>query len=343
MAHGTGPGPGTGWRETYMGGSEEAEKALFRQVLPGVEAIQETVARRQNAADRRAFHNKGVAITVSLEIAHDLPEHLRVGILQPGATYRGFGRFSRSQSFRARDKDLDQRGFAFRLDAPDGPQDFLFSNTPVSFARDPVVFLQVARIAARSHRLLVPPRLILALGIRDGLRVLRNIFAAPDRAIAFTAQQYWSRTPFQIGAAAGRLFVRPVSAGRRVEATDDPDYLSRDLADELRRGSRSFELCTQLFVDEARTPIEDASHPWLESDAPPVRLGTVVIPQQDLDGPEAKALEQRVEESESFNPWNTTGLRPLGRSNRARLEAYNRSAAGRGAPVRPRPQPEAAG
>jgi hypothetical protein len=329
--------PGTGWQETYMGGSEEAEKALFRRTLPGIETIQETVARRQNAADRRAFHNKGTAIEVALEIADDLPEHLRVGILRPGAVYRGFGRFSRSQSFRGRDGELDQRGFAFRVETPDGPQDFLFSNTPISFAPDPVMFLRVARIAARSHRLLVPPRLILALGLREGIRVLRNILSAPDRSIAFTAQQYWTRTPFQLGSAAGRLFVRPATPGRRVASTDEADYLTVDLAQELRAGSRSFGLYTQLFVDEARTPIEDASHPWLESDAPPVRLGTVVIPQQDLGGAEAKALAERVEASVSFNPWNTPGLRPLGRSNRARLEAYNRSAAGRGAPVRPRP------
>ena len=79
-----------------------------------------------------------------------MPAALRAGFLQPGATYPGFGRFSRSQSFRRRDRDLDQRGFAFRLETPDGPQDLLLSNTPNSFARDPVQFLTVAAIFAEN-------------------------------------------------------------------------------------------------------------------------------------------------------------------------------------------------
>lgn len=331
MASSTDVGPGTGWQERYMGGSPEAERSLFATVFPRVDAIQEHVARTQGAEVRRAFHNKGVGLSVEFQVAADLPEHLRVGFLRPGATYRGIGRFSRSQSLHGRDGDLDQRGFAFRLETDEGPQDILLSNTPTSFAPDPVMFLRVATIFARSSRLLAPVRVMRAVGIRRGIRVLLNVLNAPDRAVSFTSQRYWSRTPFQFGAAAARLFVRPTSPPRRVRTADDPDYLTTDLRIDLREHARSFELAAQLFVDERQTPIEDSNRAWLEAVARPVVLGTVTIPAQDLDGSEARDLADRIERSETFNPWNTPCLRPLGRTNRARLEAYNRSAAKRGA------------
>jgi Catalase len=307
-----------------MGGSPEAERALFDGILPRVERIQDIVAARQRAAVRRTFHNKGLGFRIRFDVDPSLPQALRVGFLQPGASYTGFGRFSRSQSFRGRDGDRDQRGFAFRIETGEGPQDILLSNTPASFARDPVQFMTVATLFAESPLLLAALRVFPAVGLREGFRILRDLLGAPDRSLAFTAQRYWSRTPFEIGQTAARLFVRPMAAARRVAAKDDPDFLTTDLVAELREGSRSFELCAQLFVDEARTPIEDSSRAWDERVAPPIVIGTVVLPQQDLDAPEARELASRVEKA-SFSP-KVSRFRPLGRMNRARVPAYDRSA-----------------
>jgi hypothetical protein len=307
-----------------MGGSPEAERALFDGILPRVERIQDIVAARQRAAVRRTFHNKGLGFRIRFDVDPSLPQALRVGFLQPGASYTGFGRFSRSQSFRGRDGDRDQRGFAFRIETGEGPQDILLSNTPASFARDPVQFMTVATLFAESPLLLAALRVFPAVGLREGFRILRDLLGAPDRSLAFTAQRYWSRTPFEIGQTAARLFVRPMAAARRVAAKDDPDFLTTDLVAELREGSRSFELCAQLFVDEARTPIEDSSRAWDERVAPPIVIGTVVLPQQDLDAPEARELASRVEKA-SFSP-KVRRFRPLGRMNRARVPAYDRSA-----------------
>ncbi len=71
---------------------------------------------------------------IAFEVSKDLPEDLQVGWLVPGARYDGIARFSRSQSKHADDSSLDQRGFAFRIDTDEGPQDFTLSNTPVSYA-----------------------------------------------------------------------------------------------------------------------------------------------------------------------------------------------------------------
>ena len=261
MAQSTAVQPGTGWTETYMGGSLEAERALFAQILPQVDRIQDLVARKQQADPRRAFHNKGVAVALRIEVSNDVPEAMQVGFLRPGATYEGFGRFSRSQSFRGSDGELDQRGFACRLVTDAGLQDLLFSNKPASFATDPVQFMKVTTIFAESSKVIAPLRVILALGIREGIRVVANLVRAPDRKTTFTSQRYWSRTAFQFGDVAARLFVRPTSGPVRVEGSDGPDFLSSDLKADLRERSRSFDLCAQLFVDERRTPIEDSVVP----------------------------------------------------------------------------------
>jgi hypothetical protein len=309
-----------------MGGSNAAELALFARVLPKVEHIQDTVARKQGPAVRRAFHNKGTVVEIRFDVARDLPEPLRVGFLVPGASYEGFGRFSRSQSFRLRDSARDQRGFAFRFRTDRGAQDILLSNTPASFARDPVQFMQVATIFAESSLLIAPIRVLFATGFREGVRIIRNLLGAPDRTVSFTTQRYWSRTPFELGSAAVRLFVRPTVAARRIERPDDNDFLSTDLAAELRAGPATFELCAQLFVNERVTPIEDSSREWPEAVAPPVVLGTVTVIAQDLDSAGARDLAARVEAVEAFNPIVTPHLRPLGRMNRARVLAYARSA-----------------
>ena len=323
---------GTGWAEIYMGGSVEAERALFAEIMPRVERIQDAVAANQRSTVKRAFHNKGTVVSIRFDVAPALPEVLRVGFLRPGASYPGFGRFSRSQSFHRRDGDRDQRGFAFRLETDDGAQDVLLSNTPASFARDPVQFLTVTTLFAEHALPIAAIRVLPAVGLREGIRILRDLLGAPDRTVAFTAQRYWSRTAFQVGDAAARLFARPTTDVRRVETKDDPDFLTTDLAEELRSRSRSFELCAQLFVDEARTPIENSSKVWDEGIAPPVVIGTITIPSQDLASPDALELATRVETLEAFSPIVTSSLRPLGRMNRARIRGIRPE---RGSPGRP--------
>lgn len=142
---------GTGGSERYLGGSLEAEEALLANTMPLVKEIQQVVAQKQDSKMRRGFHNKGETLKVELKIAQDLPQNLQTDFLKPGKSYSGLGRFSRSQSKFGKDQDLDQRGFAFRVNTPLGPQDFLFSNTPVSFAEDPITFLRGASSSPRIH------------------------------------------------------------------------------------------------------------------------------------------------------------------------------------------------
>ena len=108
-------------------------------------------------------------------------------------------------------------------------------------------------------------------------------------------------------------------------------YLREKLREALKEGEVSFDFCIQLFVDEKRTPIEDAYIEWKETDSPPIAISTLILPKQDLDS----QLQQDMEHM-AFNPWNTNEFTPLGLINLARKNVYDASASHRGAPVKSR-------
>ncbi|HLO13218.1 MAG TPA: hypothetical protein VK206_00200, partial [Anaerolineales bacterium] len=156
--------------------------------------------------------------------------------------------------------------------------------------------------------------------------------------------QYWSRTSYQYGPHAIRFLIRPSAGSKMLTASQQfldvlrsiiqgvpqrEDYLREKLREALRAGELRFDFCIQLFVDEKKTPIEDAYIEWKESDAPPIPIATLILPKQDFD----PALEQAIE-SIAFNPWNTVDFTPLGLINLARKKVYGASAHHRGALVK---------
>jgi hypothetical protein len=101
----------------------------------------------------------------------------------------------------------------------------------------------------------------------------------------------------------------------------------------LQQEDICFDFCLQLFVDEKRTPIEDAYIEWKESDSPPIPIATLLLPRQDLDD----RLQEDMEHM-AFNPWNTEEFTPLGLINLARKKVYDASALHRGGTVQSRGQ-----
>jgi hypothetical protein len=110
-------------------------------------------------------------------------------------------------------------------------------------------------------------------------------------------------------------------------------YLREKLREALREGEVCFDFCIQLFVDEKRTPIEDAYIEWKESDSPPIPIATLILPKQDLD----PQLQEDIEHM-AFSPWTTKEFTPLGLINLARKKVYDASAVHRGAVINSRGQ-----
>jgi catalase len=320
-----------------------------------VKARERAQKRNPSATLKRGFHAKGTGVRAKFQVRSELPSHLQVGFFQAGATYEALVRFSNARGEVLGDLSKDQRGVAIRLRTdPDGSlsprddsniQDFLMTNTPISFARSPVQFIEVGEILLGGIGRVVP-RLVMKYGFKEARRIL-GVFLAP--VISFKPLQmntYWSRTSYQFGEQAVRYLIQPAMGSKtwstarqltevlRSVAQGVPErehYLREKLREALRDGEARFDFCIQLFVDEKRTPIEDAYIEWKESDSPPIPIATLIIPQQDFD----PQLEQDMEHM-AFNPWNTNELTPLGLINLARKNVYDASATHRGAVVKPR-------
>ena len=313
--------------------------------------------RNPGSTVRRGFHAKGIGVRGKFQVWSDIPENLQVGLFQPGAAYDALVRFSNARGEVLGDLSKDQRGVAIRMktnsDERLSPQDntniqdFLMTNTPISFARDPVQFIEVGEILLGGIGK-VFPRLVKKYGFREARRII-GVFLAP--IISFKPLQmneYWSRTSYRFGEYAVRYLIRP-SAGMKILSTGEQlagvlrsltqggeqkdHYLRERLREALQEGDVCFDFCVQLFVDEKRTPIEDAYIEWKESDAPPTPIATLIILKQELDS----QLQQDVEHM-AFNPWNTNEFRPLGLINLARKKVYDASAMHRGASLKARDQ-----
>jgi hypothetical protein len=335
LAMGQTAGMAEGWRERYLGGSPEAESALFERFGAEITDIQDRFRRRDRSpAVRRPFHAKTVAAIEGcrFEVVDDLDPDLQAGVLRPGARLAATVRFSNASGSVRADPMPDLRGVAVRVhDPPAGFQDLLLTSAPASHARDARQFMAAARVAGEPPlRRLV--HALVALGPREGIRMALVVMRDEARPVhSLAAQRFWSRGAFAVGDVAVRLRLEPAAGpGGLVRGYDG---LGHDLAARLRQRDVVFFLQAQRFVDERRTPIEDSSVRWRERDSPPETVARLTIPRQDLSAPDAVARAEAVE-ALAFDPWNTTspsGIRPLGSQNRARRVVYPASARHRGA------------
>ena len=316
--------PGTGWLEQFIGGSEASEE---RFILDAIERIH-TVQRRNKessgaTAYARAFHAKILAGIENAEfrVLDDVPAALRAGYLQPGKTWKTTIRFSNASGKRQADTEKDLRGAALRVQADDGVYDLAMTSAAASHARSANQFIAFA-MAASGGRLLMVPRLILSLGLREAIRMLRCVIRQSSEPVESLARLgYWSRSPYARDKVAFKFELVPTQSGESLVPKGD-DFLSEDLVQRLKLGPVVFDFAIQLFRSERTTPIEDGAVEWNRTDSPLIVVAQLYIPQQDLTSAEAQAAKARVDLLE-FNPWNTTdNFRPLGGLNRARKRVY---------------------
>jgi hypothetical protein len=332
---------GTGWREVYLGGSQEAEETLINeQLAPEINRIQlasEHIRGRRKAL--RALHSKMIAGTkhARFEVLEDIPSDLRVGPFQPGKSYTAEVRFSSASSVEQPDIIRDLRGIAFRIKDDAGKHyDFLMTSAPYSHVRDAREFVLVASAVVLEgtpaflwrngtwRKLAGLVRIARQLGVSDARRVLKTISRQTAHVTTSLAtESYWSRAPFAFGDVAVKYRLVPsteeVGGVPPIRNTQD---LRAELISRLRERPVEFDFQVQRFVDEARTPIEDASVDWKAEDAPFVTLAHLVVPPQVLNVHDEEAIERH-----SFSPWNTGsgGILPIGNMNRARKQTYHAS------------------
>ena len=93
----------TSWKETYAGGSAEAERLEFDRLSIDIMRAQLKAKKASGSANvDRAFHAKAVLAVENAELLFrdDLPDELRVGFAKPGAHYRATVRIRTRQTAR---------------------------------------------------------------------------------------------------------------------------------------------------------------------------------------------------------------------------------------------------
>ncbi|MFD8042877.1 peroxidase family protein [Streptomyces chartreusis] len=327
--------------ERYEGGSPRAERLVFERLARELMRVQVKNRRAGGGPVARAFHAKApVAVeNARLRFHDDLPAALRVGFARPGAEYPATVRLSGASGIRQGDGSPDLRGAAVRVRVTEQEShDLLATSHPVSHAANAREFVAFAKAMAgarsplrKAFALLV--KLPLAVGPRTAGRMRRNVRAATRHTVdSLATETYWSRGAMLWGEAGPvRFLLRPAPGSAPAPTPDrgETDFLHREFADRLARGPVEYDLCVQRFVDERRTPVEDASVEWTDGMSPALPVARLTIPGQDLDSAEAHATARRIEDL-AFNPWYTTEeFRPLGNINRARKAAYQASSAHR--------------
>jgi Animal haem peroxidase/Catalase len=321
------------WRETYKGGSAEAERKEFLELAEIMMAAQ---LKSKAAADslvpiNRAFHAKAIAAFAGarLRFAGDLAEDLQVGFAQPGAEYPVALRFSNAASTLKSDDEDDLRGLAIRVQVSETEQhDLLATNWPVPHANDAREFVLFAHAVAGGtlSRVWGIARMFFVLGPRTMFRILGNVRKALRPSESLAMETYWSRGAIRWGEEAVRYHFKPSKGAAPVMGEfAGAGRLEAEFASRQARDDISFDLMVQRFNSEEKTPIEAAATEWNEADSPSIHVATLILPQRDLSAPDS-AAERRVIEDQGFNPWNTTeDFRPLGNLNRARKEVYDAS------------------
>ncbi len=324
--------PSTQWKEEIP--ADEAER--FERHAQTLLKLQQAKARRHPVS--RGLHAKAQAgAEAEFTVLADLPEHARVGLFSKPGTYKALVRYSNGLGSRHADQKGDVRGIAIKVVGVEGKklipglegaktQDFLAilsAFTPFTGADDFVWFVDAA---SRPASLL--PRAILQFGFGKTFKLLGALMAsrkAPP-VISVATHAYFSALPIKFGAFAVHYSLAP-TASDMPGATlgTSPNYLGEELAARLEAGPVSYDFRVQFFVDPVRTPIEDASVEWKESDAPWLTVGRLTLPKQRLGSARGQQLAGLIE-GLSFDPWHALeDHRPLGNMMRARSAAYRLS------------------
>jgi hypothetical protein len=302
------------WHETFLGGSPDEEQKRFRAFARAIRRVQA----RTHAEGKpvlRGLHAKMLAGT------HDatLTAHADLGgYFVRNRSYKVSLRFSSASSRPQSDREGDLRGIALRVHTEQGGCDLLLTNAEVSHVRDAGEFMAFASAMARGR--LLGALSLLATQRRRGFEIaMTALFQARRTPTSLAADTFWSRAPFLLGGQPVRYQLRPEQPAA-LEAEGE-QRLFADLKLKLGRAELRFGLWAQPFVDEQRTPLEDASKPWL---TPPVRVATLVIERQNLPDPESGVWREL--DALRFDPWNAhADMRPLGSMNRARRYVYRAS------------------
>jgi len=334
--------PATDWKEIVL----PDEDARLLRHAEALRDIQRRSAARTGKVQRALHAKANAGLLAELTVLPNLAEYARVGLFAAPATYRAYVRFSNGSGQVQHDEKPDVRGVAVKVLGVPGKkiipgledattQDFLLIKSAATPFRNADEF--VALVCATERPALAIPRLIAALGVRRAFSLVKKLAGGLGGKVASLATlPYYSALPIKYGPYACHYALAPQdragpSGAPYATSPASRQHLGEELAERLRRGPVTYDFRVQFYVDDRRTPIEDASVEWLETDAPFLTVARLTLLQQDTSSSRGRRVADLCE-GLSFDPWHTTAdFRPLGNMMRARSHAYRLSTQERGA------------
>lgn len=326
----TSPAPSTQWKEVIAPDEEQRFADYGRQFAE----LQARKSRKYGSG--RGLHRKQLtAARGSLQVLDGLPEFAAQGLFAKPGVHEVLVRLSNGGMDTASDKKPDIRGFAFSVFGVQGDsalgigpaksQDFtLINQEKFAFPKSDEF---VAFVVAASHG---PGALIKFLVGRHGLagafkQIAKTIQTFGKPFGGFASHAMHSAAPIACGPYAVRVRLVP-AASNGAPVGKAPDSWGAEFSGRLHKQDLHWDLQLQPFVNEATTPIEDASVDW---PTPYTTVARLTLPRQDTA---ADAVLAQQAEAAVFDPWKALAEhRPLGDVMRARKVVYYESQKGRGA------------
>lgn len=326
--------PSTQWQERIAADETERHAAYARDFAQ--------IQARKSAkfGKGRTLHRKQLlGLEGSFAVLADLPGHARHGLFAAPRSYPAWVRLSNGGTDVQADRKPDIRGFAIKIrslgdlggpgalgSGPTDCQDFLLINHPAFAFAGADEFVGLVKNLSKGPGALLG-YLVSRYGFLGALGMMKRFAQTFNKPFSgFATAPFYSAAPIACGPYAARVRLLPAGGEARPGAEADwaQDFLAR-----LARGPLQFRLQLQFFVDEARTPIEDASVDWPEDVAPYVTVGVLTLPPQDALAADGQARAAAIEAA-AFDPWAALmAHRPLGEVMRARKAVYFESQQGR--------------
>jgi len=322
--------PSTDWKEVVAPDEAQRFAGYARQFA-------ELQARKsQKYGAGRGLHRKQLTAAYGrLEVLGDLPAFAAQGLFAQPAQYDVRVRLSNGGMDKAADHKPDIRGFAISVrgvqgdsalgNGPAKSQDFLLINQEKFAFPQSAEFVDFVVAASHGGGALIK-FLVQRHGLLGAARQIAKTVKTFGRPFGgFASHAMFSAAPIACGPYAVRVRLVPHASNgapvRQVQHDWDAEFSGR-----LRQQDLQWDLQLQPFVDEATTPIEDASVDW---PTPYTTVARLTLPRQD---PAADAALAAEVEAAVFDPWQALAAhRPLGDVMRARKVVYFESQKGRGA------------
>lgn len=326
--------PSTEWNEDIE--ADEHEK--FSEYAKLFVDLQKT--KSEKFGKGRALHRKQIlAMIGELEVLSDIPDFAKYGLFAKPGRHEAWIRLSSGSMGIQPDSQGDIRGFAIKVHGVSGDsalengktsfQNFLLINQETFSSPKADQFVALVRALSQGGSALFK-HLFQSYGLLGGIgKLVRAIKTFNKEFTGFATENFYSAAPLACGPYAIRVRLLPPS-DQKPDKSAKQDW-SGDMKNRLNKSNLIYDFQIQFFQDEKRTPIEDASVNWEESDAPYISVARLTIPKQDFSGFESKSFQDQVEKA-IFDPWQALKEhKPLGNVMRARKYVYFASQKERGA------------